>query len=140
VSARGRTTGLRTVGGTSGGVVAGLHAWIDGHDAHVQAAVWLLLAHEVWPRRAEFLRACVNRSPDGVWWIDFRAARTAFDNGVFVTGVFVTGVFVTGSSTELAVLDLAIALGTDRFGFRAMSPGNARAVATAVAHAVGADR
>jgi hypothetical protein len=135
VSARGRTTGLRTVGGTSGGVVAGLHAWIDGHDAHVQAAVWLLLAHEVWPRRAEFLRACVNRSPDGVWWIDFRAARTAFDNGVFVTGVF-----VTGSSTELAVLDLAIALGTDRFGFRAMSPGNARAVATAVAHAVGADR
>ena len=135
MSARGRTTGLRTVGGTSGGVVAGLHAWIDGHDAHVQAAVWLLLAHEVWPRRAEFLRACVNRSPDGVWWIDFRAARTAFDNGVFVTGVF-----VTGSSTELAVLDLAIALGTDRFGFRAMSPGNARAVATAVAHAVGADR
>ena len=70
-----------------------------------------------------------------MWWIDFRAARTAFDNGVFVTGVF-----VTVSSTELAVLDLAIALGTDRFGFRAMSPGNARAVATAVAHAVGADR
>ena len=122
-------------GNGAGGVVAGLHAWIDGHDPHVQAAVWLLLAHEVWPRRADFLRACVNRSPDGVWWIDFRAARTAFDNGVFVTGVF-----VTGSSTELAVLDLAIALGTDRFGFRAMSPGNARAVATAVAHAVGADR
>jgi len=130
VSARGRTTGLRTVGGTAGGVVAGLHAWIDGHDPHVQAAVWLLLAHEVWPRRADFLRACVHRSPDGEWWIDFRAARTAFDNGVFDTA----------SSTELAVLDLSIELGTDRFRFRAMGPGNARAVATAVAHAVGADR
>lgn len=117
---------VRVIG--SGAVVAGLHRWIDGHDPHVQAAVWLLLAHEVWPRRADFLRACVNHSPDGGWWIDFRAARTAFDNGAFDTG----------SSTELAVLDLAITLGTDRF--RAMGPANARAVATAVAHAVGADR
>lgn len=120
---------VRAIGGT-GAVVAGLHAWIDGHDAHVQAAVWLLLAHEVWPRRGEFLQACVNHSPDGGWWIDFRAARTAFDNGAFDTA----------SSTELAVLDLAITLGTDRFRFRAMGQANARAVATAVAYAVGADR
>lgn len=120
---------VRSIGGP-GAVVTGLHAWIDGHDPHVQAAVWLLLAHEVWPRRADFLRACVNHSPDGVWWIDFRAARTAFDNGRFDTA----------STTERAVLDLAITLGLDRFGFRAMGPGNARAVATAVAHAVGADR
>ena len=130
MSARGRTTGLRTVGGTDRGVVAGLHAWIDGHEPHAQAAVWLLLAHEVWPRRSDFLHAAVQRSADGVWWIDFTAARTAFD----------TGAFGPASSTELAVLDLEIALGTDRFRFRAMSPGNARAVATAVAHAVGADR
>ena len=129
MSPRAGTGRVRAVAG-AGGVVAGLHAWIDGHDPHVQAAVWLLLAHEVWPRRADFLRACVHRSPDGEWWIDFPAARTAFDNGVFDTA----------SSTELAVLDLAIELGTDRFRFRAMGPGNARAVATAVAHAVGADR
>ena len=128
MSPRAGTGRVRAVAG-AGGVVAGLHAWIDGHDPHVQAAVWLL-AHEVWPRRADFLRACVHRSPDGEWWIDFRAARTAFDNGVFDTA----------SSTELAVLDLSIELGTDRFRFRAMGPGNARAVATAVAHAVGADR
>lgn len=122
---------IRVVGDTAaGGVVAGLHRWIDGHDAHVQAAVWLLLAHEVWPRRGEFLRACVHRSPDGGWWIDFTAARVAFDRGEFAQA----------STTERAVLDLAIALGTDRFAFRAMGPGNARAVATAVAHAVGADR
>jgi hypothetical protein len=122
---------MRVAGGTeAGGVVAGLHRWIDGHDAHVQAAVWLLLAHEVWPRRGEFLRACVHRSPDGVWWIDFIAARTAF----------AAGEFDGASTTERAVLDLAIALGTDRFAFRAMGPANARAVATAVAHAVGTDR
>ncbi len=129
MNARARAGQVSAIGGT-GAVVVGLHAWIDGHDAHVQAAVWLLLAHEVWPRRAEFLQACVSHSPDGGWWIDFRAARTAFDNGAFDTA----------SSTELAVLDLAITLGTDRFRFRAMGPSNARAVATAVAHAVGADR
>lgn len=120
---------MRVAGGTeAGGVVAGLHRCIDGHNPHVQAAVWLLLAHEVWPRRGEFLRACVHRAPDGGWWIDFTAARTAFENGAFTEA----------SSTERAVLDLAIALGTDRFAFRAMGPGNARAIATAVAHAVGA--
>lgn len=129
MNARTRAGRVSLIGGT-GAVVAGLHAWIDGHDAHVQAAVWLLLAHEVWPRRAEFLHACVQRSADGQWWIDFRAARTAFDDGEFGTA----------SSTELAVLDLAITLGTDRFRFRAMGPSNASAVATAVAHAVGADR
>jgi hypothetical protein len=131
VNARNGAARMRVAGGTAaGGVVAGLHRWIDGHDAHVQAAVWLLLAHEVWPRRGDFLRACVNRSPDGEWWIDFTAARTAYESGGFDHA----------SSTELAVLDLAISLGTDRFRFRAMGPGNARAIATAVAHAVGADR
>lgn len=125
----GRTPRLRAIAG-AGGVVAGLHAWIDGHDAHVQAAVWLLLAHEVWPRRGDFLRACVHRSADGGYWIDFRAARAAFD----------AGEFAAASSSERGVLDLAITLGLDRFVFRAMGPGNARAVATAVAHAVGADR
>jgi hypothetical protein len=113
-------------------VVAGLHRWIDGHDAHVQAAVWLLLAHEVWPRRAEFVAACVNRSTDGIYWVNWAAARTAFDRGDFHRA--------GRSSTELAVLDLAIALGSDRFRFSAMGTANARTVATAVAHAVGADR
>ena len=125
-----QATGMRAVPACSGGVVAGLHAWIDGHDAHVQAAVWLLLAHEVWPRRGDFLRACVVRDADGGYWIDFRAARAAFD----------AGGFSAASTTERGVLDLAITLGLDRFGFRAMGPGNARAVATAIAHAVGADR
>lgn len=120
---------VRAIGGPAA-MVAGLHAWIDGHDPHVQAAVWLLLAHETWPRRPEFVTACVNHSPDGGWWIDFRAARVAFEHGEFDKS----------SSTERAVLDLAIALGTDRYLFASMGPGNARAIATALAHAVGADR
>lgn len=120
---------VRAIGGPAA-MVAGLHAWIAGHDPHVQAAVWLLLAHEMWPRRAEFVTACVNHSSDGGWWIDFRAARAAFERGEFDKS----------SSTERAVLDLAIALGTDRYRFASMGPGNARAIATAIAHAVGADR
>ena len=127
-----RLHAVRRAGNPSAGAVAGLHRWIDGHDAHVQAAVWLLLAHEVWPRRGEFLRACVHSSADGLHWIDWSAARTAFVRGDFHRA--------GASRTELAVLDLAIELGRDRFMLRALGVGNARAVAAAVAHAVGADR
>jgi hypothetical protein len=132
VSPRAGNARVRTIGGTGGGVVAGLHAWIDGHDAHVQAPVWLLLAHEVWPRRGEFLRACVHSNAEGLYWIDWAAARTAFERSDFHRA--------GASRTELAVLDLAIELGRDRFMLRALGVGDARAVAAAVAHAVGADR
>jgi hypothetical protein len=107
-------------------VETGLRAWIEGHDAHVQAAVWLLLAHGVWLRRGDFLREAVVRSADGQYWIAFAPARAAFDRGLFAQA----------SMTELAVLDLAIMLGTDRFALRAMGPDNARLVTTAVTHAV----
>jgi hypothetical protein len=133
VSLRAGKARVRTIGGAGAdGAVAGLHAWIDGHDAHMQAAVWLVLRHEVWPRRGEFLRACVHSSADGVHWIDWSAARTAFERGEFHRA--------GASRTELAVLDLEIELGRDRFMLRALRVGNARAVAAAVAHAVGADR
>ncbi|WP_308283519.1 hypothetical protein [Pseudonocardia nigra] len=124
MSARARTAGtarLRAAGGTAGGgVVAGLYRWIEGHGPHVQVAVWLLLAHEVWPRHPEFLRACVNRSADRLWWIDWTAVRAAFDAGEFHRA--------GASRTELVVLDLAIELGRDRFMLGALGVGNARAV------------
>jgi hypothetical protein len=110
-------------------VAAGLREWTRSHDLHVRAAVWLLLAHETWPRRPEFLAACVRRSGTEVW-IDWRAAREAFD----------AGEFVRASSTEIAVLDLVIALGEDRYRLRAMGDGNARLIAEAVAAAVGVTR
>ncbi|WP_219420431.1 hypothetical protein [Pseudonocardia nigra] len=116
--------------GTTAAVVAGLRAWVRGHDPHVQAAVGLLLAHDVCPRRTEFRAACVRRDSDGEHWIDWSAARAAFD----------AGEFDRASSTEIAVLDLAIALGSDRYRLRSMGHHNARLIAEAVAHAVGATR
>jgi hypothetical protein len=110
-------------------VAAGLREWTRSHDAPVQAAVWLLLVHEVWPARVEFRDACVRRA-DGVVWIDWRAAREAFE----------AGVFARASSAELAVLDLAITLGQDRYRLRSMGTANAQVIAAAVAAAAGVSR
>ncbi len=63
-------------------------------------------------------------------WIDWRAAREAFDSGEFDRC----------SSTERAVLDLAIALGTDRYRLNAMGPANSQLIAHAVAAAVAPQR
>lgn len=115
---------------SAAGAVAGLRRWIRHHDLHVQAAVTLLLTHDVWLRRSEFRGACVGRGSDGVHWIDWRAARAAFD----------TGTFAKASSTELAVLDLAIALGSDTYRLSRMGGANARAIVQAVAHALGGPR
>ncbi|MGH3614100.1 MAG: hypothetical protein ACRDRK_16210 [Pseudonocardia sp.] len=117
----------RTV--TAAAVAAGLREWTRSHDLHVRAAVWLLLAHETWPRRAEFRDACVRRAGDQ-FWIDWSAAREAFD----------AGEFDRASSTEIAVLDLVIALGQDRYRLRSMGEGNARLIAEAIVAAVGVTR
>jgi len=87
--------------------------------------VGLLVAHGIWPAREEF-RACVERDRDGTCWIDWLDARAAFD----------AGHFANASTSEIAVLDLAIALGEDRFRFSRMGLANARAIAEAVAKAV----
>jgi hypothetical protein len=100
-------------------LVAGLRAWTRQHDAPVWAAVELLIDHDVWLRRAEFRSACVH--PDlrtGEVWVSWSAAREAFE----------AGRFDRSSSTERAVLDLAIALGSDRYRLRAMGPNNLRGV------------
>ena len=112
-------------------VAAGLRRWIRHHDPHVQAAVQLLLAHDVWLYRAEFRHACVRRNhSNGDHWIDWEAARTAFD----------AGTFNRAASTERAVLDLVIAIGADHYRFSRMDTANSRAIAKAVAHALGVSR
>lgn len=109
-------------------LVAGLRAWTRHHDRHVEAAVELLIGHEHWLRNDAFRRACVHVDRRaGDVWIDWRAAREAFD----------AGTFAYASSTERAVLELAIALGSDRYRFAAMGPANRYLVAVAVAAAVG---
>jgi hypothetical protein len=109
------------------GLLAGLRAWTRTHDAHVRAAVELLIGHGTWLRRTEFRDGCVHMDSGGEVWLDWRAAREAFD----------AGGFTAASSTERAVLDLAIALGTDRYRLGAMGPRNRDLIVTAVAAALG---
>ncbi len=105
-------------------LVTALCAWTRHHDPHVRAAVGLLIEHDSWLRRPDFTRACVRRSR-GEAWIDWQAARTFADEG-------------PGASTsQLAILDLAVALGENRFRLSIMGAANSRAIAAAVACAVG---
>lgn len=114
-------------------LVAGLRAWTRDHDPHVRAAVELLIWHEHWLRRADFRLAATRvvgrggRTGDAQRYclIDWDAAREYFGQGP------------RGSTSEMAVLDLAIALGKDRFRLNIMGEAHSRAVATAFAAAVG---
>jgi len=101
-----------------------LRAWTRHHDPHVRAAAELLVEHDVWLRRADFTRACVRRD-HGEAWIDWRAARAFADAGA------------AASTSEMAVLDLAVALGENRYRLPVMGAANSRAIATAVARAAG---
>ena len=123
MNARTRHSGTRT----AATVAAGLRAWAAGHPSTVAAAVELLIRHDVWLRRVEFLAACVHRDPDGCYWIDWTAARHALD----------TGVFARATATERAVLDLVIALGQDRYRLARMGTGTSRRIADAVTTAAG---
>ena len=110
--------------GRQAALIAGLRAWTRGHDPHVRAAAELLIEHDVWLRRADFTRACV-RSRDREAWIDWQAARAFADAGT------------AASTSEMAILDLAVALGENRYRLSIMGAANARSIATAVARAVG---
>jgi hypothetical protein len=115
-------------------LAAGLRVWARGHERHVWAAVELLIAHRVWLDRPDFRDRCIRRAASAEygldwWWIDWRAARTALD----------ADQLEPASLAELAVLDLAIALGEDRYRLRAMSPLHRRLLADAVTRAVCGD-
>ncbi len=110
--------------GADAALAAALRAWTRHHDPHVRAAVGLLIEHDFWLRRPDFTRACVHHDR-GQAWIDWQAARAFIDAG-------------PGASTsQLAVLDLAVALGENRYHLSIMGAANSRSIATAVARAVG---
>ena len=108
-------------------LAARLRAWTRSHDPHVRAAVDLLIDHDVWLRRADFTDACV-RSGGGEAWIDWRAAR-AF-----------AGAGTAASTSEMAILDLTVALGENRYRLSIMGAANSRLIAAAVARAAGVQR
>jgi hypothetical protein len=110
--------------------VAGLRRWTATHDLHVIAAVELLIWHKHWIRRADFQRACVHddTAVDGSMWIHWRQAREFFDSEP------------RGSTSELAILDLVVALGENRYRLSIMGHGHSQAIVKAVVAALGADR
>jgi hypothetical protein len=107
--------------------VGALRRWTANHDLHVRAAVELLIEHETWIRRGDFQRACVERNGREAW-INWRKAREFADAGS------------TASTSEMAVLDLAVALGENRYRLSIMGRANSRMIAQAVARALGEDR
>jgi hypothetical protein len=105
-------------------LVAALRAWTKDHDANVRAAVELLIWHGYWLRRADFTSACVHRA-GREFWIGWREAREFVDAGP------------RASTSELAILDLAVALGEDRFRLGIMGHAHRRSIASAVMAACG---
>jgi hypothetical protein len=113
-------------------LIAGLRRWTREHDAHVRAAVELLIWHGdggFWLRRRDFTDAAVQRYPrDRMYVIDWTAARAFVDRGA------------TASTSEMAILDLAVALGENRYRLSIMGTAHSKAIADAVAAAVGVTR
>jgi hypothetical protein len=108
-------------------MVLALRAWAaEGEPAHVRAELDLLIK-EGWLRRRDFTRACVSvsgRGADSKTWINWRDARDFTMQGPI------------GSTTELAILDLAVALAENRFALRSMGYAHRQWIADAVAMAV----
>jgi hypothetical protein len=107
--------------------VRALRRWTHNHDPHVRAAAELLIWHEMWIQRADFQRVCIERNAREAW-INWRKAREFVDAGS------------TASTSEMAVLYLAVALGENRYKFSIMGPAHSRMIAQAVASALGEDR
>jgi len=105
-------------------LITGLRAWTKNYDPHVRAAVELLIWHGYWILGGD--RSWLRHHPDeGMVSVDWRAAREYYD----ACGI--------GSTSERAVLDLAIALGEDRFRLGIMGSAHAQAIVDAVRQAVG---
>jgi acetyl-CoA carboxylase beta subunit len=107
--------------------VRALRRWTHNHDPHIRAAVELLIEHETWIRRAGFQRACVEQDGREAW-INWRKAREFADSGS------------VASTSEMAVLDLAVAIGENRYRFSVMGSAHSQMIAQAVARALGEDR
>jgi hypothetical protein len=102
----------------------GLRAWAAGSDSN-EAAVELLIWHASWLRRADFTSRCVCSGANGESWILWTGAADFAESGP------------RASSSELAILNLAVALGEDRFGLSGFGRVHKRKAAEAFARACG---
>jgi hypothetical protein len=102
-----------------------LRNWAAG-DQIRSAAVGLLIWHSYWLRRSDFWRAAIEHYPsDRMAAIRWDKAREYLAAGP------------SGSASELAVLDIAVTIGENRFRLSGFGPIHRRAVAEAFAAAVG---
>jgi hypothetical protein len=105
--------------------VASLRRWAKDHDPHVRAAVELLCWHEHWLRNASFRRDCME-SGQRETWIRWSKARELIERRE-----------LRGSTSELAILDLAVAIGENRYRLSGMGHAHAEAIVRAFAMALG---
>jgi len=100
--------------------------WASEQQPHRRAAVGLLVEHEHWLHRRDFIDSeAVYQDPDGAY-LRFTRARELFDQGAFDAC----------SSSERAVLDLAIALGEDRYRIAGLGPAHRDMLRTALTTAL----
>jgi hypothetical protein len=104
--------------------VAGLRAWAEG-DRICSAAVELLIWHQTWIRRADFIAACTD-SGDGMTAIRWDRAQAFADRDG-----------LRGSTHEITQLRLAVAIGSDEYRLAGKGRANAEAIMRAFAAALG---
>lgn len=111
-------------------LVAGLRAWARGRTGQERAAVELLIWKEDWLRRRDFREACTSRPEPDLVTINWAKAQ------IFaVRGYALHGGEPVPSSSQLRILEVAVALGTDLFGIAHLGHAHKRAVAQAFAEA-----
>lgn len=97
-------------------------------DPHRRAAVELLIRHDRWLYVERFRSVAVRvDGADGSAWIDWAAVRSVLE----------AGEFNYKSSTERAILDLALTLASDRYRLSSMGDATAALVLGAVQMALG---
>lgn len=109
--------------------VTGLRGWPNYDGPHDRAAVELLIWHETWLRRADFVEACVVQRAAGL------VARIDW----FLAEQFAARVRIA-SSSERAILELAVMLAErEAHWLKFRGDAHAQAVVTAIAAAMSID-
>src|SRR5579859_3703287 len=104
---------------------AGLRAWASG-DRIASAAVDLLIRHETWLRRGDLIGAGGLEDVGGGMWRPRWDVALAFADSAPLC-----------SSSELAILKLAIAIGSNEYRLSGLGQNTVRAAAEAFAAACG---
>jgi hypothetical protein len=113
------------------GLAAGLRAGTRGSDPHVRAAVELLIGQgEHWLNREDFRVAAIGGN--GMLGGELAEARVRWDEA----RQFLAGPGMTASTSQRAILDIAIAIGSNSYRLSRMDDEQARAIVKAFADAL----